>query len=53
MYRASWTEDQRVDTPETLGPWLEAAGEPAAELLAPAVEPDNLLASMLDDATAR
>lgn len=40
IYRAVWADDRRVDTPETLGPVLEAAGLPAAELLARAVEPE-------------
>ncbi|MEM7158979.1 MAG: 2-hydroxychromene-2-carboxylate isomerase [Myxococcota bacterium] len=41
LYRAIWAEGRRVDTPETLGPLLEEAGESAASLLAAAVEPEN------------
>jgi 2-hydroxychromene-2-carboxylate isomerase len=33
IYRAAWADDRRVDTPETLGPVLEEAGLPAAEIL--------------------
>lgn len=40
IYRAAWADDRRVDEPEALGAVLEAAGLPAAELLARAVEPE-------------
>ncbi len=36
IYRAIWADDRRVDTPQTLGPVLEAAGLPAQALLAQA-----------------
>lgn len=41
IYRAVWADDRRVDTPDALGPVLEAAGLPAADLLARALEPGN------------
>ncbi|MEX1363443.1 MAG: 2-hydroxychromene-2-carboxylate isomerase, partial [Nannocystaceae bacterium] len=41
IYRAVWVDDRRVDTPDTLGPVLEAAGLPAADLLVRALEPAN------------
>src|SRR5690606_14449426 len=34
IYRATWAEDRRVDDPTALAVVLEAAGLPAAELLA-------------------
>jgi 2-hydroxychromene-2-carboxylate isomerase len=40
VYRAAWAQDQRVDTPETLGAVLEAAGFDARAILERTADPE-------------
>jgi len=53
IYRATWVEDRRVDTPEALGPVLEAAGLPAESLLSRANESATKLALRANTTRAR